>query len=149
MHGIPHYYTPASSPKTTLKLSVSVRLRTFRMHSCKARFEFNWDPVRSLGLLNAHLSPICCSYAPIKHLKLLVKINSVHTRCIVKTSGFTRGVCKNRGFIKFKGFLVEFLQNRRSWENQKNPENRQKSGLFWASPFTMHLVCTLLKRSKA
>ena len=27
-----------------------------------------------------------------------VMINSVHTRCIVKTSGFTRGVCKNRGF---------------------------------------------------
>ena len=25
-------------------------------------------------------------------------INSVHTRCIVKTSGFTTGVCKNRGF---------------------------------------------------
>ena len=25
-------------------------------------------------------------------------LNSVHTRCIVKTSGFTRGVCKNRGF---------------------------------------------------
>ena len=24
--------------------------------------------------------------------------NTVHTRCIVKTSGFTRGVCKNRGF---------------------------------------------------
>ena len=24
--------------------------------------------------------------------------NSVHTGCIVKTSGFTRGVCKNRGF---------------------------------------------------
>ena len=75
------------------------------------------------------------------------KINSVHTRCIVKTSGFTRGVCKNRGdFIKFKGFLVEFLENRRSWENQKPPENRQKSGLFWASPFTMHLVCTLLNK---
>ena len=28
------------------------------------------------------------------------KINSVHTRCIVKTSGFTRGVCKNRGFYE-------------------------------------------------
>ena len=40
------------------------------------------------------------------------KINSVHTRCIVKTRGFTRGVCKNRGFIKFKGFLVGFLENR-------------------------------------
>ena len=25
-------------------------------------------------------------------------VNSVHTRCIVKTGGFTRGVCKNRGF---------------------------------------------------
>ena len=25
-------------------------------------------------------------------------LNSVHTRCIVKTSRFTRGVCKNRGF---------------------------------------------------
>ena len=40
---------------------------------------------------------------------------------------------------------MEFLENRRSWENQKPPENRQKSGLFWASPFTMHLVWTLLK----
>ena len=40
---------------------------------------------------------------------------------------------KIRDFIKFKGFLVEFLQSRRSWENQKPPENRQKSGLFWAS----------------
>ena len=48
-------------------------------------------------------------------------------------------------FIKFKGFLVEFLKSRRSWENQKPPENRQKSGLFWASPFTMHLVWTLLE----
>ena len=70
----------------------------------------------------------------------------VNSRGIAKTSGFTRGVCKNRWFfIKFKGFLVEFLENRRSWENQSPPENRQKSGgLFWASPSTMHLVCTLL-----
>ena len=28
--------------------------------------------------------------------KVCVQFNSVHTRCIVKTSGFTRGVCKNR-----------------------------------------------------
>ena len=49
-------------------------------------------------------------------------------------------------FIKFKGSLVEFLENRRSWENQKPPENHQKSGLFWASPFTMHLVFTLLNK---
>ena len=33
-------------------------------------------------------------------------------------------------FIKFKGFLVEFPKNRRSSENHKPPENRQKSGLF-------------------
>ena len=26
------------------------------------------------------------------------EISSAHTRCIVKTSGFTRGVCRNRGF---------------------------------------------------
>ena len=65
----------------------------------------------------------------------------------VERGGFTRGVCKKIRdfFIKLeKGFLVEFLENRRSWENQKPPENRQKSGLFWAAPFTMHLVCKLL-----
>ena len=39
---------------------------------------------------------------------------------------------------------MEFLESRRSWENQKTPENPQNSGLFWASPFTMHLVWTLL-----
>ena len=39
----------------------------------------------------------------------------MHTTCIVKTSGFTRGVFLKIGdFIKFKGFLVEFLENRRS-----------------------------------
>ena len=78
------------------------------------------------------------------------KIDSVQTRCIVKTSGFTRDVCKKIRdlFIKFKIFLVEFLESRRSWENQKPPENRQKSELFWASPFTMHLVCTLLRKKR-
>ena len=52
-------------------------------------------------------------------------------------------------FIKFKGFLLEFSENRRSSENQKHPENRQKSGLFCASPFTMHLVCILLIKAVA
>ena len=42
---------------------------------------------------------------------------------------------------------MEFLESRRSWENQKPPEYRQKSWLFWASPFTMHLVCTLLTKA--
>ena len=39
-------------------------------------------------------------------------------------------------------FGTIFSQNFRP---PKPPENRRKSGLFWASPFTMHLVCTLLK----
>ena len=71
-------------------------------------------------------------------------INSARTRCIVKTSGFTRGVCKNWGFfIKFKGFLVEFMENRRSWENQKPPENRQKwtfLGLAFYNAPSLHTV---------
>ena len=33
-----------------------------------------------------------------KQIKVQNLFNSVHTRCIVKTSGFTRGVCKNLGF---------------------------------------------------
>ena len=45
--------------------------------------------------------------------------------------------------IKSKGFLAEFLENRRSRETQTPQENRQKSG---ASPSAMHLVCTLLIR---
>ena len=40
--------------------------------------------------------------------------NSVHTRRIVKTSGFTEVFVKIGDFIKFKGFLVEFLENKRS-----------------------------------
>ena len=60
------------------------------------------------------------------------------TMCIVKTSGFTRCACKKGDFIKFEGFLVEFLVSTWSWESQKPPENRQESGLFWASP----LQCT-------
>ena len=37
-------------------------------------------------------------FARFEPLNLGSSVNSVHTRCIVKTSGFTRGVCKNRGF---------------------------------------------------
>ena len=38
----------------------------------------------------------CCSSKTLYPENLF--INSVHTRCIIKTSGFTRGVCKSRGF---------------------------------------------------
>ena len=51
-------------------------------------------------------------------------------------------------FIKFKGCLVELLENKRSSENQRPPENHHKSGLLRALPFTMHLFCTSLILAK-
>ena len=55
-------------------------------------------------------------------------------------------VCKLGGIWKIgdlllKGFPLELLENRRAWEHQKLPASRQKSGLFWASPFTVHPIC--------
>ena len=46
--------------------------------------------------IGANIFPMPYSLAEMPAETL--EINSVHTRCIVKTSGFTRGVCKNRGF---------------------------------------------------
>ena len=42
------------------------------------------------------------------------ELNSVHTRCIVKKEDLQGVFVKIGEFIKYKGFLVEFLQNRRS-----------------------------------
>ena len=39
------------------------------------------------------------------------------------------------GFIKFKGFLVEFLKNRRSWENQKTPKKSPEKWIFLGLAF--------------
>ena len=38
---------------------------------------------------------------------------------------------------------MEFLRTGAP-EKSKSPQNLQNSGFFWASPFTMYLVCTLL-----
>ena len=38
-------------------------------------------------------------------------------------------------FIKFKGFLVEFLENRRSSENQNPPENLPEKWTFLSLAF--------------
>ena len=59
---------------------------------------------------------------PPNVIVILIELNSVHTSCIVKTSGFTRGVSKIRGFIKFKGSLVEVLEMRKSKNPEKSPE---------------------------
>ena len=85
---------------------------------------------------------ISCNGGGDVYMKLLS--TKVHTRGIVKTSGFARGVCKTRDFLEFKGLLVEFLETGAPEKIKKAPEDLQKSRIFWALPFTMHLVCTLL-----
>ena len=62
---------------------------------------------------NAELIPQCLLKPELqksKKVSNLSKINCVQTRCIV-----IQGVFVNFGnFIKFSGFLAEFLENRRS-----------------------------------
>ena len=62
------------------------------------------DPVTVFwGARFTHSPPFQSPWATIARQRN--PLNSVHTRCIVKTGGFTRGVCKIGDFIKFKGFL--------------------------------------------
>ena len=77
------------------------------------------------------------------------EINSVQTRGIVKAGGFTRVLVQNRWSNEtYRGFLLELLENKHSWENEELPRDRLKSGLFGAKSFTIHQVCTLLKTSR-
>ena len=62
-------------------------------------------------------------------------MQSVQTGGIVKTSGFTRGVCKNRGFIKFKGFLVEFLESGALLRKSKPPRKLPEKWIFLSLAF--------------
>ena len=77
----------------------------------------------------------------LKHLKNEIQ-SSVQTRGIVKASGFTRAVCKNRVILlNFKGYFSGIPREQALLEKIKNPQkNRWKSGYFRASPFTVHLV---------
>ena len=70
---------------------------------------------------------------------------SVHPRCIVKTSGFTRGVCKNRGFfIKLKGFSCGIAREqailRKSKAPRKSPEKWTFLGLAFYNAPRLHTV---------
>ena len=59
-------------------------------------------------------------------LPLRFSINSVQTRCSVKTSGFTKGVYQNRWFLNWKVFV--WNSKRTSAPDKiKSPENLQKS----------------------
>ena len=71
-----------------------------------------WPSKENRWACNRNQAPSNCTKTL---LIALTQINSVQTRDIVKTSGFTRGVCKIGASMKFKGFLVEeFLENKRS-----------------------------------
>ena len=52
---------------------------------------------RNRAACTSNMNPYVRRDLVLEYLCLKI-INSVHTRCIVKTSGFTRGVCKNQGF---------------------------------------------------
>ena len=57
--------------------------------------------IRMFQIFADMLQNVLVSLRPKRGKKSLFShflINSVHTRCIVKTSGFTRGVCKSPGF---------------------------------------------------
>ena len=49
--------------------------------------------------------------------------------------------CKTRGNWPFSGLFFDFRVILTS--EGSLPEDHQKSGLFWASPFTMHPICTV------
>ena len=76
----------------------------------------------------------------------MAEIKVSTTMCIVRTSGFARGVCKIRKFIlNLKGFLVEFPENRRP-ENQKPSRKSPEKWTFLSLAFyNAHLVWTSLK----
>ena len=86
-----------------------------------------------------------CRFHPFpKHLNYF-ELTVWHTRCIVKTGGFTRGVCKNRGFyIKFKGFPCGIPREQAILRKAKSPRKSPEKWSFLSLAFTMHLVCTLL-----
>ena len=74
-------------------------------------------------------------------VQMFVHIDSVHIRCTAKTSGFTRGVC--RDFIKFKGFLVEFLEAgdpEKIRKPRKSPEKRTFLSLAFYNAPSSHTV---------
>ena len=76
------------------------------------------------------------------HLSGVFSIN-VQTEGIVKQTDLQGVFVKIGDVIEFKGSQVEFLENPEK-ENNTPWKVIWKVDFFWASPFTMHLVCTLL-----
>ena len=70
----------------------------------------------------------------------------MHTRRIVKTSAFTRGVCKIRDFIKFKGFICGIaILRKSSKKTRKSPEKRTFLSLAFYNPPSLHTVDFFLR----
>ena len=100
------------------------------------------------GARNPRLLAFCdsaVSWVCEIHQKLWKMINSVHTRCIVKTGGFTRGVCKNRGFFLIYRFSCGIPREEAILRKAKTPRKSPEKWTFLSIAFTMRLVWTLLK----
>ena len=81
-----------------------------------------------------------------------VRFNSVQTRCIVKTRGFTRGVCNNRRNYSTQrfscGIPIEQAVLRKSKTPRKSPEKRIFLSLAFYNVPSLHTVnrCSLKRR---
>ena len=80
-------------------------------------------------------------------------INSVQTRCILKTVDLQGVFVKIGDFnlIKFEGFIVEFIENRRARENPRPPPPRKSpekwtflSLAFYNAP-SLHIVDSIFQ----
>ena len=83
--------------------------------------------------------------------ELISKIDSVHTRGIVKTSRFRRHICNKRWFIRFKGSRAGIPKEQALLRKSKPPENARKVeylslGLHNAT--SLHIVDTKRKQKQ-
>ena len=62
-------------------------------------------------------------------------VNSVHTRGIVKTRGFTRGVCKNQGFYYFERFSCGIPREQAILRKPKTPRKSPEQWTFLSLTF--------------
>ena len=59
----------------------------------------------------------------------------MHTRCIVETSGFTRGVCKNRGFYSISSFSWGIPREPATLRKAKTPRESPEKWTFLSLAF--------------
>ena len=70
--------------------------------------------------------------------------NTMQTRCIARKGDPVRLFVKICHFIKTRGSRTRTLSKHAYRENQNLPKFSERAGLFWASPFSIYLLFTLL-----